>query len=164
MGDQMLLNPFGGRRTKVSSMEEYAMRFGSCMAVVVLSLGAVDLGAAPAFAAVCLDKSMTSDEIVEAINATPGCERAMKLFEACEFGTSGDIQLGTAVEKKCERDFLAGLKAPRRRAYQREMQVCDDKYRNQSGTMYRSFTAICRAGVAQRYSQNALKVTGAPAR
>jgi hypothetical protein len=129
------------------------------MAVVVLSLSA-----GPAFAAVCLDKSMTSDEIVEAIDATPGCERAMKLFEACEMGTSGDIQLGAAVEKKCERDFLAGLKAPRRRAYQREMQVCDDKYRNQSGTMYRSFTAICRAGVAQRYSQNALKVTGAPAR
>jgi hypothetical protein len=140
------------------------MRFGSCVAVVVLSLGGVDLGAAPAFAAVCLDQSMTRDEIVEAINATPGCERAMKLFEACEFGTSGDIQLGAAVEKKCERDFLAGLKAPRRRTYQHEMQVCDDKYRNQSGTMYRSFTAICRAGIAQRYSQNALKVRGAPAR
>jgi hypothetical protein len=156
----MLLNPSGRRRTKVSSMEENAMRFGSCMAVVVLSLSA-----APAFAAVCLDKSMSLDEIVEAIDATPGCGRAMKLFEACEFGTSGDVQLGAAVEKKCERDFLAGLKAPRRLAYQREMQVCDNKYRNQSGTMYRSFTAFCRAGVAQRYSQNALKVRGAsPAR
>jgi hypothetical protein len=150
----------------MSSIKEYTMRFGSCMAVaVVLSLGVSSLGAAPAFAAVCLDKSMSLEEIVEAINATPGCERAMKLFEACEFGTSGDIQLGAAVEKKCERDFLAGLKAPRRQVYQREMQVCDNKYRNQSGTMYRSFTAICRASIAQRYSQRALKVTGtSPAR
>ena len=33
----------------------------------------------------------------------------------------------------------------------------DRKYRNESGTMYISFTAFCRAEVAQRYSQRALK-------
>ena len=132
------------------------MRFGSCMAVVVLSLSA-----GPAFAAVCLDKSMTSDEIVEAIDATPGCERAMKLFEACEMGTSGDIQLGAAVEKKCEADFMSGLSLAQKRAYQREMRACDLKYRNKSGTMYLSFTAFCRAEVARRYSQRALKAGGA---
>src|SRR5271168_202585 len=109
------------------------------------------LGAGPAPAAVCLDKSMTLDEIVEAINATPGCERAMKLFEACEFGTSGDIHLGAAVEKKCEGDFLSRIKAPQKQAYRREMLACDRKYQNESGTMYRSFTAFCRAEVAQRY-------------
>ena len=110
--------------------------------------------------AVCLGKSMTLDEIVDAINATPRCERAMKLFEDCEFGTSGDVQLGAAVEKKCEGDFLSRLKAPQKRAYQREMSVCDRKYRNESGTMYLSFTAFCRAEVAQRYSQRALKAAG----
>ena len=36
------------------------------------------------------------------------------------------------------------------------MGVCDRKYRNQSGTMYLSFAAFCRAEVAQRYSQKAL--------
>ena len=45
----------------------------------------------------------------------------------------------------------------KKKAYQREMQVCDRKYRNESGTMYISFTAFCRAEVAQRYSQKALK-------
>ena len=98
-------------------------------------------------------KSMTLDEIVDAINAAPGCERAMKVFEACEFGASGDVRLGAAVEKKCEGDFLGRLKAPQKQAYKREMGVCDRKYRNQSGTMYLSFTAFCRAEVAQRYSQ-----------
>jgi hypothetical protein len=118
------------------------------------------LGAAPAFAAVCLDKSMTSDEIVDTIKAGPGCERAMKVFEACEFGASGDVDLGAAVEKKCEGDFLAGLKPPQKAAYQREMRACDRKYRNQSGTMYLSFTAFCRAEVAQRHSRQALKAAG----
>ncbi len=116
------------------------------------------LSAAPALAAVCLNKSMTLNEIIEVINATPGCERAMKLFEDCQFSTSGDIHLGAAVEKKCEADFLKRLTGPQKRAYRRKMQVCDRKYENQQGTMYRSFTAFCRAEIARRYSRRARKV------
>ena len=132
------------------------MRFGLPAAAFAFAISVNG----PAPAAVCQAKSMTSDEIIEAINAAPGCERAMKLFQDCAFGASGDVQLGEAVEKKCEGDFLGGLKARQKRAYQREMGVCDRKYRNESGTMYRSFTAFCRAEVAQRYSQRALKAAG----
>jgi hypothetical protein len=84
----------------------------------------------------------------------------MKIFEECSLGTSGDIQLGAAVEKKCEGGFLGKLTALQKRAYQREMGICDRKYRNQSGTMYRSFTAFCRAEIAQRYQHQALKAAG----
>jgi hypothetical protein len=142
----------------VSSIKESAMRFGPSAAVLAVILS---LGGGPALGAICLHKSMTREEIVDVINASPGCERAMKLFQDCEFSTSGDIALGAAVEKKCERNFLARLKAPQKRAYQREMGVCERKYLNESGTMYRSFTAFCRAEVAQRYSQRALKAAGA---
>lgn len=120
----------------------------------------VSFSAAPALAAVCLGKSMTLDEIVDVINTSPGCERAMKLFKDCEFSTSGDIHLGAAVEKKCERDFLARLKEPQRHLYQSEMRACDAKYQNEEGTMYRSFTAFCRAEVAQRYSRAMHKQAG----
>ena len=137
------------------------MRSGLSAAVLA---ALVSLSGGPALAAVCRDKSMTLDEIVEGINASPGCERAMKLFQDCEFGTSGDIHLGAAVEKKCEGDFLSRLKAAQKQTYQRELNVCDRKYRNDSGTMYRSFTAFCRAEVAQRYSQRALKAAGPKAR
>jgi hypothetical protein len=137
------------------------MRFGSCLGVLALAWAVATTSAR---AAVCLDKSMTLDEIVDTINAQAGCERAMKVFKDCEFGTSGDIELGAAVEKKCEADFLARLKAPQKLIYQREMRGCDRKYRNQSGTMYMSFTAFCRAEVAQRYSHRALKATGSSSR
>ena len=120
----------------------------------------LSLAVGPAFAGVCLDKSMTPDEIVDAINATSSCERAMKLFEACEFGTGGAIRLGAAVETKCERDIRTGLNAAQKALYQREMLICDRKYRNETGTMYLSFTAFCRAEVAQRYSRRALKAAG----
>jgi hypothetical protein len=130
------------------------MRLRPGMAVLAILCS---IAAAPAFAAVCLDKSMTIDEIVDAINATPSCERAMKLAQDCALTSGGDTQLGAAVEKKCESDFLSGLRPPSKAAYTREMGVCDRKYRNRSGTMYVSFTAFCRAEVAQRYSRRALR-------
>ena len=128
--------------------------------VFVLALVLV-LGAAPAIAEDCPAKSTQMDDIIDAINAAPGCDRAMKIFEACEFGASGDVQFGAAVEKKCEGDFLGRLTAPKKQAYRHEMRVCDRKYRNESGTIYLSFTAFCRAEVAQRYSQRARKTAGA---
>ena len=121
----------------------------------------LSLSVDPAFAAVCLDKSMTIDEIVEAINTTAGCEPAMKLAADCQLGTGGDTQLGAAVEKKCEADFLDKANASKKQAYKRELGVCDRKYRNKSGTMYISFTAFCRAEVAQRYSRQMRKAAGA---
>ncbi len=134
------------------------MTLKSCLAGMALILS---LSAGPAVAAVCLDKSMTIDEIVEAINATAGCEPAMKLATDCQLGTGGDTQLGDAVEKKCEADFLGKAGAAKKQAYKREIGVCNRKYRNQSGTMYISFTAFCRAEVAQRYSQQMRKAAKA---
>jgi hypothetical protein len=81
----------------------------------------------------------------------------MTVFGACEFGASGDVQLGAAVEKKCEGDFLSRLTTPQKHAYQRDMDVCDRKYRNKSGTMYLSATAFCRAQIAQRYAHKTRK-------
>jgi hypothetical protein len=124
-------------------------------ALAVLVVVLVALGASPACAAVCQDKSMTLDEIVVTINASRGCEQAMKIFQDCEFGASGDVQLDAAVEKKCEADFVTGLKPRQAQSYRHELRVCDGKYRNQSGTMYLSFTAFCRAEAAQRYSRRA---------
>ena len=129
------------------------MSFKPCLALALV----LAMGSAQASAEDCPAKSSQMDDIIAALNEAPGCDRAMKVFEACEYGASGDVQFGAVVEKKCEADFLARLGARQKLAYQREMRVCDRKYRNQSGTMYISFTAFCRAEVARRYSQKALK-------
>ena len=132
-----------------------------CVAVVAVVLS---VAGTPARAVVCMDKSMTLDEVADTISAQKSCKSAMKVFRDCELTASGDVELGAAVEKKCEADFKSGLNAAQALAYKREMRVCDGKYRNKSGTMYLSFTAFCRAEVAQRYSQRALTAAGRKAR
>ena len=129
------------------------MNFRSCVAALAVILSV----AASVRAEGCPVKSTEMDDIIAALNAAKGCDAAKKVFQACEYGASGDVQFGEVVEKKCESDFLDRLKAPQKAAYQREMGVCDRKYRNRSGTMDISFTAFCRAEVAQRYSHQALK-------
>ena len=133
----------------------------SCLAILAVALS---VAGTPARAMVCMEKSMTLDEVVDTIGAQKGCESAMKVFQDCQLTASGDVQLGAAVEKKCEADFKPGLNTAQNQAYKREMHACDIKYRNKSGTMYISFTAFCRAEVAQRYSQRALKAAGQKAR
>ena len=131
----------------------------------ILAAAAIVLSVAgPARAMVCMDASMTLDEVVDTISSQKGCESAMKVFRDCELTASGDVQLGAAVEKKCEADFKPGLNAAQTQAYKGEMHACDIKYRNKSGTMYLSFTAFCRAEVAQCYSQRVLKAAGQKAR
>ena len=139
------------------------MRLRCCLLGLALLLSEGVFGGV-AYAEDCPAKSTSMDDIIAVLNAAPGCGRAMKLFEACAYGASGDVQFGEVVEKKCEADFASQLKPPQKLGYQRELQACDRKYRNKSGTMYISATAFCRAEVAQRYSQQALKAAGQKAR
>jgi len=131
-----------------------AIRFIIPAGVALVSV----LATAPAHGVVCQGESMTLDEVVEVINAAPTCAAGRKIFEDCSLGTSGDIRLGAAVQAKCEANFLANLKTPQKRVYQRELWVCQHKYDHESGTMYRSFSAFCAADTALRYSQRALKL------
>ena len=70
-------------------------------------------------------------------------------------GASGDVHWRGGREE-VRGDFL-GRPMRREAGLQARAGVCDRKYRNQSGTMYISFTAFCRAEVAQRYSKQALR-------
>ncbi|MBR1149809.1 hypothetical protein [Bradyrhizobium sp. JYMT SZCCT0428] len=132
------------------------MRFGPGVAVLALVLSF----AAPAAAEDC--PATSRDDVLTAMKAA-SCNRAMQIASACSGGATGDVGLTDAVEEKCEGDFLARLKRAQKKAYQREKDACDRKYSGEEGTMYISFAAFCRAKVAQRYSQRALKAAN-PAR
>jgi hypothetical protein len=101
------------------------------------------------------------DAIEAAIEKAPSCEQSMDIFQACAYGASGDVALGQAVIGKCEGDFLGKLNSGQKRAYEQEIKRCWRKYRREGGTMYRSFEAMCAAGVAQAYSRRLMRTGGA---
>jgi hypothetical protein len=45
----------------------------------------------------CPAQSTMMDDIIAVLDRAPSCDRAMKVFEACEYGTSGDIRIGAMV-------------------------------------------------------------------
>ena len=132
------------------------MRFGPGMAILAFVLSF----AAPAAAEDC--PAASREDVLAAMKAA-SCNRAMQIASACSVGATGDVGLTDAVEEKCEGDFLTRFKASQKKTYQRAKDACDRKYSHEEGTMYISFAAFCRARVAQRYSQQALKAAN-PAR
>ena len=105
--------------------------------------------------------TLDHQEIEDLLNKAPSCQRAIALFEVCQFGSSGDVSLAAIVTHKCEGDFLGKLNAAQKRAYQRDQDRCRRKYRSEDGSMYRSFEAFCGANVARNYSARFLKAAGA---
>jgi hypothetical protein len=93
------------------------------------------------------------DTLMQRLAEASSCQTAFVLFQACSFGTGGDVALGAAVVERCEADFIKRLSASERRAYARQRRRCAGKYRNQLGTQYRSFEAFCEADVARRYAE-----------
>jgi hypothetical protein len=87
-----------------------------------------------------------------ALQQAYSCAHAYRVFKACSSGASGDVALGTIVQKKCESRFPAKLGAAASATYKRKLTGCDHKYAKQSGSMYRSFEAFCRAGLARDYA------------
>jgi hypothetical protein len=132
----------------VGQREGGSMRFRGILAVSALIVLASPVGAATQDC-----PTLDGEEIVKLLTEAPSCDASMKLFEACSYGAGGDTELGEVVQTKCEAAFLGRLSKPERKAYDGKIKACDRKYAKQSGTMYRSFEAFCRAGVAQTYAR-----------
>jgi hypothetical protein len=103
----------------------------------------------PALAKDCPKQDFTHEAREEAVRKAPSCREALDVMEACAYTATGDVSLGEIVREKCEAGFLTKLSKAQRRTYDRAIKHCDEKYKNESGTMYRSFSAFCRAILAR---------------
>jgi hypothetical protein len=121
----------------------------------VLALLAVVLLTAPLKAMDCPVETQiqgTLDAKEEAIRKAPSCKRAYAIMEACAYTASGDTGLGEALRQRCEPEFLPKLNKAQRRIYHSEQKRCSNKYVHESGTMYVSFAAFCRAESMVKYA------------
>jgi len=99
-------------------------------------------------------------KVPDLLRNAPSCERSMKVFEACAYGASGDVELGAAVVERCEQDFLSKLSRKQKASYDRDQKRCARKYVKKSGTMYRSFEAFCSVEVARKLARRHGKAPG----
>jgi hypothetical protein len=100
------------------------------------------------------DKAGSYFEAVKAaVRNAPNCERAFKLTEACQFGDSKTNRLLEIVESKCEPLFMTKAGANTKKAYEKAQARCDKIAERNSGTMYQSFAAVCRAGRARDFAR-----------
>ena len=125
---------------------------------MVLALSTALMLAAPAGAKDCPTEDFGFEAREGAVRAAPSCKEALEVMEACAYGASGDTGLGQIVREKCEGGFLAKLNKAQRQTYDRGIKRCDDKYKNEDGTMYRSFSAFCRATLARDTAAKFAKV------
>ena len=133
------------------------LAFSAFLLVVCVALGAPK----PSEPKECAVTERDLEAIEAALQKAASCEELIVTFQACAYGASGDVRLGQAVISKCEGDFLNTLNARQKRAYEQKLQRCWRKYRRESGTMYRSFEAMCAATVAHAYSRRFLRASGA---
>jgi hypothetical protein len=123
--------------------------------VAVALIGAVAGFAAAGHATAkdCPVGSFESNKIEEAARRAPSCQRSMQIFRLCSSGASVDVEVGAAVIERCEPEFLHKLTHAERRTYYRAQERCARKYRDELGTMYRSFEAYCGAELARSYDR-----------
>jgi hypothetical protein len=120
------------------------------MRTISLLIAAALITFAPAWAAECM---IERDAWDDAFRDAPSCGAAYRLFETCSYGAGADVPLGATVQEKCEADFLGKLAGAKKAAYRKQLAACDRKYAKEEGSMYRSFAAFCRAGIARDYAK-----------
>jgi len=116
---------------------------------MILPMIAVVLLAVPARAQDCPAQGSGWEGRQDAVRSAPSCNEALKVAESCAYGATGDTGLTNIVLEKCEADFFAKMSKGQRVSYDRGIKRCDEKYRRQEGTMYRSMAAFCRASLAR---------------
>jgi hypothetical protein len=126
-----------------------------------LALAAAILFVSPAFAVERCPVSDADSEkaggyveaVMAAVRNAPNCERAVKTLEACQFGDSKTNRLLEIVETKCEPLFMPKASKAVKTAYKKAQAGCDRIAEKNSGTMYQSFAAVCRAGKARDFAR-----------
>ncbi|WP_424361144.1 hypothetical protein [Methylocystis parvus] len=107
----------------------------------------LSLAASPALADCDFDLAAEEAKVA----AAKDCGEAYKIYEACIWGSTADVQRGAMVQELCEKGFVSKHSGALKKNYERRIGVCERKYQKQEGTMYRSMEAVCAAGSAHDF-------------
>jgi hypothetical protein len=131
------------------------MTRGKLLLFLAVSFLAMDAHAAPKPAECPYPGSVVYDldKVEEGLKSAPSCDAAFELFSTCMMGATSDVRMSGIVIERCEADFKAKLSKSKARAYGKDLNGCERKYRRQSGSEARAMEALCFAEVARSYSR-----------
>lgn len=101
-----------------------------------------------------IDKSGSyGNAVATKVKEASTCERAYRVLEVCQLGSSGDNALSDVVLGKCEPLFLNKASPATKAAYKKTLGGCDQIALKNQGTMYQGFAAVCRAKAARDFAR-----------
>ncbi len=89
------------------------------------------------------------------LRATPSCEAAHKLHEACSWGSSGDAGLSGVGIEKCGALFLSHLTPAQKKNYEARQHRCAEKFSRQDGSEAIAEASLCAEEVSAAFAKNA---------
>jgi hypothetical protein len=97
-----------------------------------------------------------ANAVEAAVSAAPDCERAFKVLDACQLGSSGDVALAGIVRGKCEPLFIDKAGPGVLKAYKKKQAGCA-RIAKKEGTMYLGLAAVCEARAARNFARKYAK-------
>jgi hypothetical protein len=97
-----------------------------------------------------------ANAVEAAVSAAPDCERAFKVLDACQLGSSGDVALSDIVRGKCEPLFIGKAGPGVLKAYKKKQAGCA-RIVKKEGTMYLGLAAVCEARAARNFARKYAK-------
>jgi len=104
------------------------------------------------------------EHFTQALQAAPSCKEAAALFDKCRWGSSADINFGSIVMDKCNKELLPQLSDAGKANYQHELSLCSYEFAKQQGTIFISEEMSCQVRAATDFDANPEIANQPPAR
>ena len=92
-----------------------------------------------------------ADAIIKKISEQEHCYFAAKIARECAWGSSIDVAMVGEAMQICMKDFDS-WKPSHKQSFESLANDCNEKYKDQQGTMYRSMNAHCQLNFAEALS------------
>lgn len=92
-------------------------------------------------------------EVIQGIEAKATCDEASDLAVACGMGSGIDVEIAGTARALCEHNFVPKMTQQNRDTYEQTLILCEQKYRDQQGSIYVSAWAFCNLKVAQLFDR-----------
>lgn len=107
------------------------------------------------FSAECVNEKgediFNQPEVFQAlIEKADSCYAAKNLAEACAYGSSLDVMTAGTAYEVCDKELQSNKPSAQLTSTLNSMNtMCNDKYANEDGTLYRSMNAFCRLSAVE---------------